>query len=68
MAQATTHVYWTGSLAGQTADEWTDLAEMAMSEGDKALYKPEKIVKINVQDDALQLYQSDQVIFIAGSK
>lgn len=48
VARTTTGVYWIGSLAGQTADEWTDLATMAMSEGDKALYKPEKIVKINV--------------------
>ena len=48
MLQTTTNVYWKGSLAGQTADDWTDLAEMTMSEGDKTLYKPEKIVKINI--------------------
>lgn len=68
MLQTTTNVYWNGSLAGQTANDWTDLETMSMFEGDKALYKPEKIVKINVQDDTLLLYQSDQVIFIAGSK
>lgn len=40
---------------------------MSASEDDKNLYNPEKIVKINVQDGALQLYQSDGTIFVAAS-
>ena len=65
--QTAAHVYWKGSLAKQTVDDWTDLAATQASTEDTALYDPEKIVRINVQDGALQLYQSNGVVFVAGS-
>ena len=52
MVQTAAHVYWKGSLAKQTMNDWTDL-NATLSAEDIALYDPQKIVKINVQGGAL---------------
>ena len=53
MLQTQKHVFWKGTLAGETSENWKNLIDLSASEEDKNRYDPEKIVKINVQDGSL---------------